>query len=233
MTALPATSSPDTPRTDAVQPRTAAPTARRRLALVDDHAVVRLGYRRLLELESDLEVVAEFGDAGAAEQALCGDEALPLDLLLLDLSMPGRSGLDMLHLLARCRPDLHVLVVSMHDSPSMVAQCLQAGAAGFIAKSSAPEAVVHAVRAVLDAPASGRTAAPLASRRRLPHDTLTEREAEVLRYLLTGMGVEACAHLLGLSDKTVANYQTLIRQKLGVANSVELVNYARQHGLAP
>ena len=117
-----------------------------RVMLVDDHAVVRAGYRRLLDDEAGLRVMAECGDAESAYAALGPAAAATADVLVLDLSMPGRSGLDMLRR-ARLRwPRLRVLVVSMHDSPAMVAQALAAGAAGFITKCSEPALLVAALR---------------------------------------------------------------------------------------
>lgn len=207
--------------------------------LVDDHAVVRAGYRRLLELEPDVQVVAEHADADAAYDDLqrqppsAGPRA---DVLVLDLSMPGRSGLDLLHRLTLRWPSLRVLVFTMHDSPAMVAQVLRAGARGFVTKSSQPEELVAAVRRVMTgevvlsadvaqaSPPSPRAAQP-------PHLALSAREFDVLRYLIEGLGVDDIARRLSLSPKTVANYQTLIRQKLGVSNGVELLRYARQHRL--
>jgi DNA-binding NarL/FixJ family response regulator len=206
-----------------------------RIALADDHAIVRMGYRRLLELEPDFSVVAEYGDAQSAHADLT-QRRDAVDLLILDLSMPGRSGLDLLRQLHQELPALKVLVVSMHDSPALVTQCLRAGACGFVPKSSDPDAVVLAVRQVLD----GATAVPpplaeamRAASQTAPHEQLTSREAEVLQLLLAGQGIDNAAKQLGLSEKTIANYQTLIRQKLGVSNSIELVYYARTHGLLP
>jgi len=205
-----------------------------RVALADDHAIVRVGFRRLLELEPGLRVVAEFGDADSAEAALLGATPLALDVLILDLSMPGRNGLELLRALQAARPELRVLVVSMHDAPTMVAQCLRAGAAGFVPKSSDPQAVVDAVHSV----AAGRRALPAALAQALraldaqpAHEQLTAREAEVLRHLLAGLGVDAIARQMGLSEKTISNYQTLVRQKLGVGSAHELLHYAREHGL--
>ena len=206
-----------------------------RVMLVDDHAVVRAGYRRLLEDEPDLQVVAEFGDAESAYSALGPAAAATADLLVLDLSMPGRSGLDMLRR-ARLRwPALRVLVFSMHDSPAMVAQALAAGAAGFITKNSEPALLVAALRrvaageeAVLSpdiAQAAGAAgAAP-------PQQALSAREFEVLRGLVEGLSVELIAERLHLSPKTVSNYQTQVRQRLGLSTAVDLLRYARQHRL--
>ena len=200
--------------------------------LVDDHAVVRAGYRRLLDDEAGLQVVAECGDAESAYAAL-GTAAMPsVDLLVLDLSMPGRSGLDMLRR-ARLRwPQLRVLVFTMHDSPAMVAQALAAGAAGFITKSSEPALLVAALRRV----AAGEEAVlspDIAGAAQAPQQQLSAREFEVLRGLAEGLGVEQIAARLHLSPKTVSNYQTQVRQRLGLQTAVELLKYARQHGLLP
>lgn len=208
---------------------------RLRVALVDDHAVVRTGYRRLIELEPDLEVVAEYADADTAYAQLTRDATCPVDLLILDLSMPGRSGLDLLRRLTLRWPAIRVLVFTMHDSPAMVGQCLRAGAAGFVTKSSPPDLLVDAVRRAArgetplspDVVDAARDADALP-----PHLDLTTREFDVLQQLLAGRSVEEIAQSLYLSAKTVANYQTLIRQKLGVGNAVELMRYARAHGLA-
>ena len=205
-----------------------------RIALADDHAVVRMGYRRLLELEPGFEVVVEYGDADAAYDDLMHRARGSVDLLILDLSMPGRSGLDLLRRLSLQLPTLRVLVFSMHDNAAMVAQCLRAGAAGFVPKSGAPEDLIDAVRRVADgkpAVSAEQQAAAAGQRGLPPHMHLSAREFEVMHHLLAGLSVEAIAQRLHLSEKTVANHQTQIRHKLDVANGVELVRYARQHQL--
>ena len=208
-----------------------------RVMLVDDHAVVRAGYRRLLADEPDFAVVAEHGDADAAYAGLGNAPQASVDVLVLDLSMPGRSGLDMLRR-ARARwPALRVLVFSMHDSPAMVAQALQSGAAGFVTKSSDPAVLVAALRRV----ARGETAvlspdiasAPQALAAQSPHLALSAREFEVLRGLAEGLSVDKIAERLHLSAKTVANYQTQLRQRLGLTTAVDLLRYARLHRLLP
>ncbi|HEU4459815.1 MAG TPA: response regulator transcription factor [Methylibium sp.] len=211
-----------------------------RVALADDHAVVRAGYRRLLELEPDIAVVAEFGDADAAYSALTvasASSAPAADLLVLDLSMPGRSGLDLLSRLAARLPELPVLVFTMHDSAAMLDQCLRAGAAGFVTKSSAPEVLVDAVRRAargeialspdMVALASAAARAP----GQPPHTRLSSREFDILQQLIAGRSVEEIAQTLRLSAKTVANYQTGIRHTLGVGSAVELLRYAKEQGL--
>ncbi|WP_066342006.1 response regulator [Azohydromonas lata] len=204
-----------------------------RIGLVDDHAVVRAGYRRLLELEG-MAVAAEFADADSAYAALSAGEDCPVDLLILDLSLPGRSGLELLRRLAVRRPDLKVLVFTMHDSAAMVSQCLRAGAAGFVTKSSAPEELIDAVHRAWrgERPLSADVAGFVESGNAVaPHLQLSTREFDVLQALLRGDSVDEISRQLRVSPKTVANYQTLIRQKLGVGNAVELLKYARENGL--
>ena len=206
-----------------------------RVMLVDDHAVVRAGYRRLLADEPDLRVVAEHADADAAYAALLALPPGEVELLVLDLSMPGRSGLDLLRRVRQRWPALPVLVFSMHDSPALVAQALQAGAAGFVTKSSEPAALVAALRrvargetGVLSPDIAGAAASPAAT---APQQLLSAREFEVLRGLVEGLTVDQIAARLHLSGKTVSNYQTQIRQRLGVVTAVDLLRYAQEHRL--
>lgn len=206
-----------------------------RVMLVDDHAVVRAGYRRLLADEPDLQVVAEHADAESAHAALVALPEATVEVLVLDLSMPGRSGLDLLRRVQQRWPALRVLVFSMHDSPAMVAQALAAGAAGFITKSSEPALLVAALRrvargevGVLSPDIAGAAALPSAA---VPRQVLSSREFEVLRGLVEGLTVDQIAERLHLSGKTVSNYQTQIRQRLGVATAVDLLRYAQAHRL--
>lgn len=204
-----------------------------RVALVDDHAVVREGYRRLLDLEPDIEVVSDHADAGSLEAALAtGHE---IDLVVLDLSMPGLSGVAFLRHLRAAWPTLRVLVFTMHESVALLEQCVAAGAAGFVTKSSAPEVLVDAVRrAWRGERALSRDIQALAQQhalRRAPHHQLSPRELDVLWRLLAGLGIEEIAAQLRLTAKTVANYQALIRQKLDVSGAVDLWQYAKRHGL--
>ena len=203
--------------------------------LVDDHAVVRAGYRRLLELEPDCVVSAECADGDSAYALLQQRQPPPVDVVVVDLSMPGRSGFDLLRRIALRWPAVRRLVFSMHDSPAMVAQALAAGADGFVTKSSPPDVLVAALRRVaageqrvlspdiVDAPAQPGAQAP--------HLALSPREFQVLQGLLAGDALDLIAERLHLSAKTVSNHQTLIRQKLGVANAVELLRYAQLHRL--
>lgn len=204
-----------------------------RIALLDDHAVVRMGYRRLLELEPGVQVVAEFADATLAEQTLKDADVCPVDLLLLDLSLPGRSGLDFLRALRLQRPALKVLIVSMHDSTTIRQQCLRAGACGMVAKSDDPQRLVDAVRRLQRGWHLPESEAVWRAQRSAPHEQLTSREWQVLQHLLAGRSIDEAASRMGLADKTIFNYQTRVRQKLAVDGMVNLIHYAQAHGLMP
>ncbi len=229
----PALRSRAAPHDDSQQPTVAAP--RLRLMLVDDHAAVRAGYRRLLEDEPDLVVVAEHGSADTAYAELSARPLPAVDLLVLDLSMPGRSGLDVLRRIRMRWPVLRTLVFSMHESPAMVAQALQAGADGFVTKSSEPAELLRALRRVAGGECgvlSADLAGALQAHRATPaHLALTAREFEVLRGLVEGLTLEQIAQRLHVSPKTISNLQTQVRHRLGVATAVDLLRYAREHRL--
>jgi DNA-binding NarL/FixJ family response regulator len=203
-----------------------------RIAIADDHAVVRTGYRRLLELDARVQVVAEFGDGESAYRWLATHSA---DVLILDLSMPGQGGLATLQRLRRRVPDLRILIFTMHESADLAAQTLRAGASGFITKSSAPDSLVDAVHAVIagEKPVSADVARALAEtdRTSAAHEQLTPREFEIFLLLAKGETVDAIAAARWLSVKTVANYQTAIRQKTGLGSALEMYRYAEAHAL--
>ena len=206
-------------------------SGRLRVVLADDHAVVRTGYRRLLELEDDMEVVADFADSDAACAWFASHDA---DVLVLDLSMPGRGGLETLARVKARRPGLRVLVFSMHDSPAMVDQALRAGADGYLTKSSEPDALIDAVRRAArgEQPLSPDVAAARAAgAQEAAHLSLTPREFAIFRLLAAGRTVEEIAARLFLSTKTVANYQTTIRQKTGLASVLDMYRHADAHRL--
>ena len=205
-----------------------------RVGLVDDHAVVRSGYRRLIELEDDLAVTAEFVDAESTYAALAVPGPCPIDLLVLDLSLPGQSGLELLRHLTLRLPSLPVLVFTMHDSGALVRQCLRAGAAGFVTKSSEPGTLLDALRRIArgEIALSDDVVPTPDDAAEAPHAALSVREFDIFQRLVVGHDVDRIAQTLHLSAKTVANYQTEIRRKLGAGNAVEMVRYARAHGIA-
>jgi DNA-binding NarL/FixJ family response regulator len=203
-----------------------------KVVLADDHAVVRTGYRRLLELEPGLEVVAEFGDSDSVYAWFADHQA---DVLVLDLSMPGRGGLETLRRLKMRNAGLKVLVFSMYDTPAMISQALQAGADGYLTKSCAPDALIEGLCEVArgEPYLSDDAAQALGQIRRNtpPHAELSPREFEIFRQLAAGQSVEDIAARLFVSAKTVSNHQTSIRQKLGLASSLDMYRYAATHEL--
>ncbi len=208
-------------------------TARIRVLLVDDHAVVREGYRRLLERDESLAVV---GEAAAMAEALMLDAQLQPDVVVLDIALPGVSGIEILRRLIARRPDARVLMFSMYQDGIYATHAMNAGAFGYLSKASAPDLLVNAVRTVA---AGGRYMSPdvqlamttqSATARQLAN-ALSIRELEVLRLLAQGYGVEAIAARLGLSPKTAANHQSSIKQKLGAGSALQLILIAQQFGL--
>jgi len=201
-----------------------------RVVLADDHPVVRTGYRRLLEQAGGVRVVAEAGDADAAYAAFV--EHGP-DVLVTDLTMGGGGGLALIRRVLARTPAARILVFSMHDSAALVRRALDSGARGFLTKASPPDCLLLAIGALhagerylgpgLAPPQGGEAATPLAR--------LSAREFEIFRLLAQGQSVADCAQALNLSPKTVANHQTLIKEKLGVATSAALAHLAIWHGV--
>jgi two-component system, NarL family, invasion response regulator UvrY len=206
-----------------------------RVLLVDDHAVVREGYRRLLEREPGIEVAGEAADAA---EACARAMVLAPDIVVMDIGLPGVSGIEAMRRMLAHRPELRVLMFSMHDDAIFASRAFEAGALGYLSKSSAPEALVEAIHAVSrgERYSSPDVAGNLA--RRSPSNapgglqTLTAREFEVLRLLVRGETLDRIAEKLGLSEKTVANHQSAVREKLGVRNSLQLARLAAQLGLS-
>jgi len=200
-----------------------------RILLVDDHVVVRAGYRRFLEQESDCQVIAE---ASSGEEAYVLLQTSTPDVVILDLSMPGQGGLSVLRRVRLRWPLLPVLIFSMHDNVPFVVQAMRAGATGYITKSTEPEFMVKAVRSVV---AGTQTFSPdiaqkleLAARSDMAQPTLglSVREFDIFRLVASGRTHEEIAALLNVSVKTVANNHSLIRQKLGTSTDIELYRLA-------
>jgi two-component system response regulator NreC len=205
------------------------------VVLVDDHAVVRSGLRLLLDAENDIEVV---GEAGNAKDAIFRARALKPDVILLDVVMPGESGIDVLPKLLRESPDTRVLVLSMQDDPSYVREAFAAGASGYVLKEAADEEVVSAVREIAGGgsyvhPALGArmVAAEAQERAAAEADPLSEREREVLRLLALGHTNQEIAGQLYISVRTAESHRAHIMQKLGLTTRAELVRYALTQGL--
>jgi two-component system response regulator NreC len=206
-----------------------------RVLVVDDHAVVRSGLRRLLDAEPDIETV---GEAPTAERAVFEAIEQRPDVVLMDLVMPGRGGIDGMPPLLQAVPDAKVLVLSMQDDPRYVREAFEAGAAGYVLKEAADTEVVAAVRAVAAGeryvhPALGArlVAAEAEERRRTQADPLSEREREVLRLLALGHTNHEIAQLLYISVRTAETHRAHIMQKLHLSSRAELVRYALAQGL--
>jgi two-component system invasion response regulator UvrY len=210
-----------------------APSKRISVLLVDDHAVVREGYRRLLERGDSL-VVA--GEAATAADAMRLDAELRPDVVVLDIALPGISGIEILRRIIARRPDACVLMFSMYHDGIYASRAIDAGARGFLSKASAPDLLVEAVRSVA---AGGRYLSPdvemamnkQSSAANELADALSTRELEVLRMLTQGYGIEEIGERLGLSPKTAANHQSSIKQKLGAESALQLMLIAQQFGL--
>lgn len=202
--------------------------------LVDDHAVVREGYRRLLERGASIRVVGEAADAQSAYVAFL--EHRP-QVTVMDIALPGASGIDALRRIRARDPEARVLMFSMYEDPIFAARALQAGARGYVTKAAAPEVLVEAVLTV----ARGRPylASAIAQELALRNVTdspdaasaLSPREFEVLRMLVAGHSLADIARSLGLTTKTVANHQSILRQKLGAGSAVQLLQAAARIGI--
>jgi two-component system, NarL family, invasion response regulator UvrY len=201
--------------------------------LVDDHAVVREGYRRLLERDRRLVVV---GEAAGAAEAMRMDTELRPDVIVLDIALPGVSGIEVLRRIVSRRPDARVLMFSMYQDGIYATRAMDAGARGYLSKASAPDLLVEAVRSVADgrqylSPDVEAAMSKQCSRTNQLAGMLSARELEVLRLLTQGFGVEEIGQRLGLSAKTAANHQSSIKQKLGADSALQLMLIAQQYGL--
>jgi two-component system, NarL family, invasion response regulator UvrY len=207
-----------------------------RIMLVDDHAIVRAGFRRLLEQQHEWRVVAEAADA---ERAYALFVECDPDVIVLDVSMRGLSGLEVIRRILARRPSAKILVFSMHEDPALAERAVQLGARGYVTKSSTPETLAVAVSDVVAGKlafspditqalallrVTGEAGSPLRA--------LTPREFEIFRLLAAGNSVETIASLVSLSSKTVSNYYSLIKRKLGIASDAELVLLAQRQQIS-
>lgn len=206
-----------------------------KVLVVDDHAIVRRGVISLLrEHFKDVEIV----EAEDSRQGFAAVLAGPLDLVILDISMPGRSGLDLIRDIKGEKPELPVLVVSAHAERDYAVRSLKLGASGYVSKQSAAEVLVSAVSRVLS---GGRYVSPglaellagsLASgAAEGSHESLSNRELQVLKMIASGKTLKEIGAELALSEKTIATYRARISEKMGLPTNVDLTRYAMRHGL--
>ena len=201
-----------------------------RVLIADDHNIVRDGLKRILSAHAEVDVT---GEASDGDQALALVRAHEYDLVMVDMSMPGLSGIDLIKRLKLEKPKLRILVLSMHGERQYAARALKAGASGYLNKDSAAELLVGAIRKIA---AGGvhigdAAAASLVSADKAPHEALSDREFEVLRLLVEGLGPTDIGDKLHLSVKTVSTHKTRILEKLNVSSTAALVRYALDHKL--
>lgn len=201
-----------------------------RLVIADDHAIVRQGLKKILDESSDMEIVAEHANGADALRWIRANDC---DVVLLDIAMPGRSGIEVLKQLHEERPKLPILILSIYPEDQYAVRLIKAGAAGYLTKESAPEIVMDAVRRV----AAGKkyinpaVAEMLANEfctqeGKLPHETLSDREYQIFLLLASAGTVSEIADALSLSVKTVSTYRTRILEKMQLRNNAELMRYA-------
>jgi two-component system, NarL family, invasion response regulator UvrY len=205
-----------------------------RLLIVDDHPLVRMGVRTALQSATDIDIV---GEAGTGAEAMEVIAVRPLDVVLLDVSMPGRHGVEILRRLVNEYPELAVLIYTRFPEEQYAVRTLRAGAAGYVSKSAAPDELIQAIHTV----AAGETylsakAATLIKRALVDgagtlQDSLSDREDQIMRLLVAGQSVSAIAEGLSISIKTVSTHRMRLMKKLGVDSLADLVHYAIENGL--
>jgi two-component system, NarL family, invasion response regulator UvrY len=206
-----------------------------KILLVDDHAIVREGYRRLLESEPSMRIV---GEASDASQACQNARALRPDVVVMDIALPGISGIEATRRLLKEQPQLRVLIFSMYDDAIYASRALEAGALGYLSKVSAPEVLVKAIYAIsrgepyLSSDVAANIGRSAAQSVRSEIDALTPRQLEILLLLVQGETIQSIGQKLGLSEKSVANQQWAIRAKLGARNTAQLARLAAKIGLS-
>lgn len=206
-----------------------------KILIADDHAVVRKGLKQIL---------AETTDIVAADEAINGQEVLEkirkndYDIVMLDISMPGRNGLDILKQVKNEKPEMSVLILSMHPEEQYAVRALKAGASGYLTKDSAPDELILAIRKIsqgrkyITSSLAERLAFYLEVDSEKPlHEALSDREYEVMRMIASGKTVKEIAEELFLSIKTISTYRSRILEKMGMKNNTELVHYALKNRL--
>ena len=206
-----------------------------RIVVADDHTIVRDGLKGLLAAAGDMEVVGEASDGGQVMERV---RSLEFDLLLLDMSMPGRSGIELICQVRAEKPKLKVLILSMHEESQYAVRAIRAGAAGYLTKESASRQLVEAIRKVAAGGAfiSAEVAQQLAlgampDAKGPPHTALSDREFQIFRMIADGLSVSDIAGRLNLSVKTVSTHKSNILQKMNMSTQAELIRYALTHRL--
>jgi DNA-binding NarL/FixJ family response regulator len=209
-----------------------------KILIADDHSVVRRGIKQILSEEKDMEVLGEASNAGEIMDLLFAHE---WDLLILDITMPGKNGLDTLIEIKQRKPNLNVLILSMHPDEEIAIRALKTGASGYLSKESVPEELIKAIRAVCR---GGRYLSESITESiayssiekevyKSAHELLSEREFQVMCLIASGNSLTQIADELLLSIKTVSTYRSRILEKLNLRSNVELSHYAIKHKIIP
>jgi DNA-binding NarL/FixJ family response regulator len=206
-----------------------------RIVIADDHMIVREGLKQVLAATSDLQVVGEAQDGHEVLERVRG---LDFDVLLLDMSMPGRGGIELIRQVHAEKPKLRILVLSMHQEQQYAIRAIKAGASGYLTKDSASAQLVSAIRKVAgggayitSAVAEQLALGAMPQTEGPPHNALSDREFQVFRALVAGRTVTDIAGELNLSVKTVSTHKARIMEKMNISNPAELIRYAMRHGL--
>jgi len=205
-----------------------------RILIADDHPVVREGFKQIISKADDLKVV---GEALSGFEVIEKIQAETFDVVVLDLSMPGKDGLEVLKDLKVIQPRLPVLILSMHPEEQVALRTFKSGAAGYLNKESAPGELVNAIRKIhaggkyVSTALAEKIVTDLDKREEEPHESLSDREFQVLRFLASGKDVDEIAEELFISVKTVRTYRDRILDKLNLKNNVEIAHYAIKHKL--
>jgi DNA-binding NarL/FixJ family response regulator len=206
-----------------------------RIVVADDHTIVREGLKQILSAAGDLAVV---GEAQNGHEVLERVRALDFEVLLLDMSMPGKSGIELIKQVRAEKPKLRILVLSMHEEEQYAVRAIKAGASGYVTKDSASAQLVSAIRKVAgggafitDSVAQQLALGAMPQTEGPPHSALSDREFQVFRELVSGKAVTEIAAELNLSVKTVSTHKARIMQKMNISNPAELIRYAIHHRL--
>ncbi len=206
-----------------------------RVLLAEDHAIVRAGLREVLTDTGDIEVA---GEATNGQEVLALIRGRDFDVAVLDMSMPGRSGLDLIKLVRAEKPKLRILILSMHSEQQYAVRAVKAGASGYLTKDSAADELVAAIRRIA---AGGAYVSPETAERLVldsspgaetaPHTLLSDREFQVLQMIAGGKSITEIAQQLSISVKTVSTHKTRLMEKMGIANQAELIRYALENNI--
>ncbi|RQO34985.1 DNA-binding response regulator [Herminiimonas sp. KBW02] len=205
------------------------------ILIADDHAIIRDGLKQIISFVSNMAVA---GEASNGEEVLQKIRALKLDVLVLDMSMPGKSGIALIQQINAIKPDLPILVLSMHQESQYAVQAMRAGASGYITKNTASSQLIEGIRKVAE---GGTFVSPEISAKLikqlhkpetdLPHTKLTAREFQIFSMLVEGHSVNDIAKILSLSNKTISTHKAAVLQKMEASTTASLVYYALKHGL--